>query len=116
MARLPVLHKRKSKSQRALDTAKSVAKVWTTVKVASASARAAKKGVKAYGAVKGAKVVGRPVLKLAAVPVAIGGGVLVWRAAHASNGHEPDHGRPLGPVAHADTVSPPVTNEQPSSA
>jgi hypothetical protein len=113
MARLPVLQRRRSRAQRALDLAKRPAKLWVAVKVSVAGARAAKKGAKAYGAVKGAKVVGRPVLKVAAVPVAVGGGVVVWRMAHkgaSSNGAsaDADAGRPLGPVAHAETVSPPA--------
>jgi hypothetical protein len=112
MARLPVLHKRsRSKGQRALDLAKGAATVWTTVKASSAGARAAKRGAKAYGAAKGAKVAGRPVVKLLAVPVAVVGGVAVWRAAHRGHDHdhEADTSRPLGPVASADTVSPPAS-------
>jgi hypothetical protein len=116
MARLPVLHKRsRSKGQRALDMAKGAATVWTTVKASSAGARAAKRGAKAYGAAKGAKVAGRPVVKLLAVPAAVVGGVAIWRAAHRGHDHDHDHdhegdaGRPLGPVASADTVSPPAS-------
>jgi hypothetical protein len=88
---------------------KRAAKVWTAVKVSRAGARAAKKGAKAYGTVKGAKVVGRPVLKVAAVPVAVAGGVVVWRKVQSSssNGASADAGRPVGPVASAATVSPP---------
>jgi hypothetical protein len=109
MARLPVLKKRRSRKQRALDMTKRAAKVWTAVKLSIAGARAAKKGAKAYGAVKGAKVVGRPVLKVAAVPVAVAGGVVVWRKVQSgsSNGASADAGRPMGPVATAATVSPP---------
>jgi hypothetical protein len=110
MARLPVLRKRRpSKTQRALDLTKRAAKVWTVVKLSSAGAKAAKKGAKAYGAVKGAKVVGRPVVKVAAIPVTVAGGVVVWRKLK-SNGDTSatDAGRPLGPVATADTVSPPA--------
>jgi hypothetical protein len=110
MARLPVLHKRpRSKGQRALDMAKGAATVWTTVKATSAGARAAKRGAKAYGAAKGAKVAGRPVVKLLAVPVAVVGGITVIRKMRGGHDHdhEADTGRPLGPVASADTVSPP---------
>jgi hypothetical protein len=108
MARLPVLHKRRrSKGQRALDLAKGAATVWTTVKVSSAGARAAKGGAKAYGAAKGAKVRGRSVVKLIAVPAAVVGGVAIFRKARGGDDHEADAGRPLGPVASADTVSPP---------
>jgi hypothetical protein len=111
MARLPVLKRRRSKRQQALDLAKRAAKVWTAVKVSSAGARAAKKGAKVYGAAKGTKLAGRPLLKVAAVPVAVAGGVAVWRKAHSgsgSNGASAEAGRPLGPVASADAVSPPA--------
>jgi hypothetical protein len=112
MARLPVLHKRRrSKGQRALDLAKGAATVWTTVKASSAGARAAKRGAKAYGAAKGAKVAGRPLVKLIAVPAAVVGGIAIFRKARGGGDHDHDHeadaGRPLGPVASADTVSPP---------
>lgn len=125
MARLPVLKKRRSRKQRALDLAKRGAKVWAAVKVSVGGARAAKKGAKAYSAAKGAKVAGRPLLKVAAVPVAVGGGVVVWRKAKGSgsNGSSADAGRSVGPVAHADSVSPPAdaaaetarSNEVPAS-
>jgi hypothetical protein len=110
MARLPVLHRRRpSKRQRALDLAKRTAKVWTAVKVSAVGARAAKKGAKAYGAAKATKVAGRPLLKVAAVPVAVAGGVVVWRKVQSgsSNGASADAGRPMGPVASAESVSPP---------
>jgi hypothetical protein len=101
MARLPVLHRRRSKAQRALDLAKGVAKVWTGVKVSSAGARVAKQGARFASR--------RPRLKLVVAPVAAAGGVLVWRATHKGHdGREPDIDRPLGPVASADTVSPPA--------
>jgi hypothetical protein len=110
MARLPVLHKRpRSKGQRALDLAKGAATVWTTVKASSAGARAAKRGAKAYGAAKGAKVAGRPMVKILAVPAAVVGGIAVFRKARRGGGDQADAGRPLGPVASADTVSPPAS-------
>jgi hypothetical protein len=113
MARLPVLHKRsRSKGQRALDLAKGAATVWTTVKASSAGARAAKRGAKAYGAAKGAKVAGRPMVKILAVPAAIIGGVAVWRKTHRGDDGEADTSRPLGPVASADTVSPPAATAE----
>ena len=107
MARLPVLHKRRSKKQLALDLTKRAAMVCMAVKVSAAGGRAAKKGAKAYGAVKGAKVVGRPVVKVAAIPVTVAGGVVVWRKLKSSSSNG-EAGRPLGPVASADTVSPPA--------
>ena len=116
MARLPVLHKRsRSKGQRALDLAKGTATVWTTVKASSAGARAAKRGAKAYGVAKGAKVTGRPVVKILAIPVAVVGGIVVLRKARGGHDHDHEHdhdaeaSRPLGPVASADTVSPPAS-------
>jgi hypothetical protein len=114
MARLPVLHRRRrSKTQRALDLAKGAATVWTTVKASSAGARAAKKGAKAYGAAKGAKFAGRSVVKILAVPAAVAGGAVVWRKARGGGDSgddvQSDTTRPLGPVAHADTVSPPAS-------
>jgi hypothetical protein len=112
MARLPVIHKRRrSKGQRALDLAKGTATVWTTVKASSAGARAAKRGAKAYGVAKGAKVAGRPVVKILAIPAAVAGGVVVLRKVRGGHDHEPDTeaSRPLGPVASADTVSPPAS-------
>jgi hypothetical protein len=112
MARLPVLHKRRrSKGQRALDLAKGTATVWTTVKASSAGARAAKRGAKAYGVAKGAKVAGRPVVKILAIPVAVVGGIVVLRKARGGDDHDHDAetSRPLGPVASADTVSPPAS-------
>jgi hypothetical protein len=110
MARLPVLHKRRSKTQQALDLTKRAAKVVTAVKVAAVGGRAAKKGAKAYGAFKGAKLVGRPVVKVAAIPVTVAGGVVVWRkltSSGASDSAPAEAGRPLGPVANANSVSPP---------
>jgi hypothetical protein len=114
MARLPVLRKRRrSKGQRALDLAKAAATVWTTMKASSASARTAKKGAKAYGAAKGAKVAGRSLVKVLAVPAAVAGGAVVWRKAHrgSDEGHD-EFDRPLGPVASAETVSPPASTTE----
>ena len=112
MARLPVLHKRRTKTQKALDATKRAAKVVTVAKLTAVGGRAAKKGAKAYGTVKGVKVIGRPVVKVAAIPVTVAGGVVVWRKLKSSD--TPDSaataeaGRPLGPVANANSVSPPA--------
>src|SRR6476469_7739977 len=101
MASLPILHRRR-RSNRAVET---IAKAWTALNLASASSKAAKKGVKVYGAAKGAKVVGRPVAKLAVVPVAVGGGLLVWRKVRSGSPDQP--ATSVTPAAHASTVSPP---------
>jgi hypothetical protein len=115
MARLPVLKKRRSRKQRALDLAKSAAKAWTAVKVTSAGGRAARKGAKAYGVAKGAKMVGRPLLKVAAVPVVVGGGVVVWRQVQkgsGTNGASADKTTPAGPVSSADASSEPARSNE----
>jgi hypothetical protein len=114
MARLPVFRKRRrSKGQQALDLAKGAATLWTTMKASSASARAAKKGAKAYGAAKGAKVAGRSLIKLLALPAAVAGGAVVWRKVR--GGSEPDQAEPdrsPGPVSSAAAVSPPSSSAQ----
>jgi hypothetical protein len=108
MARLPVLHKRPSKTQQALDLTKRAAKVWTAAKLSMAGMRAARKGAKAVGT---AKSVTRPAIKVAVPVVVAGGGVIVWRklkSGSSGDGASDDVGRPLGPVATAETVSPPA--------
>ena len=104
MASLPILHRRR-RSNRAFETVETIAKAWTALNLASAGSKAAKKGAKAYGAAKGAKVVGRPVAKLAVVPVAVGGGLLVWRKTRGGSSDQP--ATSVTPAAHASTVSPP---------
>lgn len=116
MARLPLPRRRRSRSQQAIDTLKTLAQVWTTVKVGSAAARAAKGGAKVYGTAKTAKVAGRPVLAILAIPAAVAGGVLVWRKVSSSSSSPSTDDwtppsaadtRPLGPVATPESVSPP---------
>jgi hypothetical protein len=71
MARLPFIHRRqRSKREQALDLAKG----------------AANTGAKAFVTVKATKVAGRSVAKLAAIPAAVAGGVVVWRVAHKGDG------------------------------
>lgn len=105
MATLPILHRRRR--SKAAQTIETLAKAWTALNVASAGSKAAKKGAKAYGAAKGAKVVGKPVAKLAVVPVAVGGGLLVWRKARSGSSPDPDVPS-VTPAAHASSVSPPA--------
>ncbi len=104
MASLPILHRRR-RSNRAFETVETIAKAWTALNLASAGSKAAKQGAKASGAAKGAKVVGRPVAKLAVVPVAVGGGLLVWRKVRSGSSDQP--ATSVTPAAHASTVSPP---------
>jgi hypothetical protein len=120
MARLNPFRRRRSRSEQALDALKTVAQVWTNVKIGSAAARAAKGGAKAYGTAKTAKVAGRPVLKILAVPAAVGGGLLVWRKVSSSSSSpaaeaQPSAAetRPLGPVATPEAVSPPPESVAP---
>jgi hypothetical protein len=89
-----------------METVETIAKAWTALNVASVGSKAAQKGAKAYGVAKGAKVVGRPAVKLAVVPVAVGGGLLVWRKARGGSSSDQSA---TTPAAHASTVSPPGT-------
>jgi hypothetical protein len=104
MASLPILHRRR-RSNRVFETVETIAKAWTALNLASVGSKAAKKSAKAYGAAKGAKVVGRPVAKLAVVPIAVGGGLLVWRRTRGRSSDQP--ATSVTPAAHASTVSPP---------
>lgn len=105
MAQLPVLRLRRKQPNTAEAALARAVALLTAAKLSLRGIRAAKKGANAYDT---AKTVGRRV----AVPVVVaGGGVVVWRIAHkgsSTNGDSADAGRPLGPVATADTVSPPV--------
>ena len=103
---LPVLHRRRSKSQRALHRARTHAKAWLIVKATKVSHRAARKSAKAYGKAKGKKA-RRPIVAVIAVPVVAGGAVIAWRKTR-SNHRDEGPARPLGPVATADSVSPPA--------
>lgn len=107
MASLPILHRRR-RSNKALETVETIAKAWTALNLASAGSKAAKKGVKVYGAAKGAKFVGRPVAKFALIPVAVGGGFLVWRKARGGSAAADQPATSVTPAAHASTVSPPA--------
>jgi hypothetical protein len=108
MARLPIPRKKQpSKSQQAIETATNLARIYVIVKGTSAASKAAKGGAKAYGTAKGAKVAGRSVVKILAIPAAAVGGVVVWRKVRGGgDGAEPE--RPLGPVATPESVSPPT--------
>jgi hypothetical protein len=112
MARLPVLRRRRSKAEQALDLLQKAAKTYTSMKVAKAGPKAARAAAKGYAGVKagkaGARATGKAV-RLAAIPAAVAGGVAVWRKRRHSH-VEPsqDFDRPLGPVATAGTVSPPA--------
>jgi hypothetical protein len=110
MARLLVLRKRRSKREQALDDlARRWAKVYIAAKMAPHAARAAAVGAKTYAARRMPSTPKRPKARLLVIPVAVAGGVVVMRKVRSSNnGHEADFDRPLGPVATADTVSPPA--------
>ena len=92
-----------------------MAAAWTAAKLSVTGVRAAKKGAKAYGT---AKDVGRPAMKVAVPVVVAGSGVVVWRklkSGSPGNGGGDDASRPLGPVAHAETVSPPADAAVPTA-
>jgi hypothetical protein len=116
MARLPTLRRRRSRTDQALDLVKNAARVWTILKLGSTASRAAKGGAKAYGTAKTAKVAGRPVLKMLAVPAAALAGFALWRKLSSSSSSSSsaddatgfEQERPLGPVATPEAVSPPA--------
>jgi hypothetical protein len=110
MARLPVLRKRRSKREQAFDDlARRWAKAYIAAKMAPHAARAAAVGAKTYAARRLPSPPKRSKARLIVIPVAVAGGVVVMRKVRGSNnGHEADFDRPLGPVATADTVSPPA--------
>jgi len=108
MARLPVLHRRRSKREQAFDDlARKWAKAWTVAKTSPHAARVAAKGAATYTAMRyGTKPSKK---RLLVIPVVVAGGVVVLRKVRSSsNGSEADYERPLGPVASADSVSPPA--------
>jgi hypothetical protein len=110
MARLPVLHRRRSKREQAFDDlAKRWAMAWTIAKTSPHAARVAAKGAATYSATRWG-VGSKPSKKrLLVIPVVVAGGVVVLRKVRSSsNGSEADYERPLGPVASADSVSPPA--------
>jgi hypothetical protein len=102
------LPKRKPEPQKGFTRAKTQAKAWVIVKTAKYGTKAAKKGGKKVAKSKAKKTARRPpVVLLVAVPVVAGGGFVVWRKTR-SNGADEAQERPLGPVASADSVSPPA--------
>jgi hypothetical protein len=104
MARLPVLRRRRSKAEQALDLVQKAAKTYTSLKIAKAGPKAARAAAKGYAGAKTAKVV-----RFIAIPAAVVGGAAVWRKRrHKDAEASPDFDRPLGPVATAGTVSPPA--------
>jgi hypothetical protein len=115
MARLPIPRKQPPPSKPA-QALQRVARVWMALKLASAGARAARRSAKAAGAAKGAAKSNKGKATLFVIPAAVAGGYIVWRKTRSdSNGRETDFDRPLGPVATADTVSPPETSSPAST-
>ncbi len=106
MARLLVLRKRRSKREQALDDlARRWAKAYMAAKMAPHAARAAK----TYATARWSSSPKRPKARMLVIPVAVAGGVVVMRKVRSSDsGREADFDRPLGPVATAETVSPPA--------
>jgi hypothetical protein len=112
MARLPVLRRRRSKAEQALDLIQKAAKTYTSLKIAKAGPKAARAAARGYAGVKTAKVgarAARRAVTLAAVLAAVAGGVAVWRKRrHTHTDASDDFDRPLGPVAAPGVVSPPA--------
>jgi hypothetical protein len=111
MARLPVLRKRRSKREQALDDlARRYAQAVTIVRTSPAATRVAVQGAATYAAARWSMGRRRSKARLLVIPVAVAGGVVVLRKVRSSSDNGSDAGldRPLGPVATADTVSPPA--------
>jgi hypothetical protein len=105
---LPSFRRQKSKPQQAAEAA---VKIWTAMKISSAAAKTAKKGVKAYGRFKVVKVVGKRGVKLLVIPIAAGGGFAAYKKLTSSSDSTTatPYGSPVGPVATPATVTPPKT-------
>ena len=111
MARLPVLRKRQlSKREQVLDDmAKRYAMAVVAVKHAPASAKLAASGAKTYATTRWSTGPKRSKARYLVIPVVLVSGVVVMRKVRKNgNGSEAETERPLGPVASADTVSPPA--------
>jgi hypothetical protein len=113
MARLLVLRKKqRTKREQAMDElARRYAHAMVIAKTSPHAARMAAVGAKTYATHRWSTAPKRSKARLLVIPVAVVGGVVVARKVRnngSSNGHNPDFDRPLGPVATADTVSPPA--------
>ncbi|HEY7619476.1 MAG TPA: hypothetical protein VH834_06865 [Solirubrobacteraceae bacterium] len=112
MARLLVLRKKRTKREQIMDDfAKRYAQAMVVAKTSPHAARMAAVGAKTYATTRWSTAPKRSKARLFVIPVAVVGGVVVARKVRSngsSNGHNPDFDRPLGPVATADTVSPPA--------
>jgi hypothetical protein len=111
MARLPVLRKRQlSKREQVLDDmAKRYAKAVVAVKHAPAGAKLAAGGAKTYATTRWSTAPKRSRARFFVIPVVVASGVVVMRKVRKNgNSSEAETERPLGPVASADTVSPPA--------
>jgi hypothetical protein len=113
MARLLVIRKKqRSRREQIMDDfAKRYAQALVVAKTSPHAARMAAVGAKTYASARWSSAPKRSKARFLVIPVAVAGGVVVARKVRSngsSNGHDPDFDRPLGPVATADTVSPPA--------
>jgi hypothetical protein len=111
MARLLVIRKKRTRREQIMDDfAKRYAQALVVAKTSPHAARMAAVGAKTYATTRWSTSPKRSKARMLVIPVAVVGGVVVARKVRngSSNGHDPDFDRPLGPVATADTVSPPA--------
>jgi hypothetical protein len=111
MARLPVLRKRRSKREQMLDDmTRRYVHLVTIAKTSPRAAGVAMHGARHYAVARWSTTSKPSKARLLVIPVAVVGGVVVVRKVRSGgdNGRNPDFDRPLGPVASADTVSPPA--------
>ena len=112
MARLLVIRKKRTRREQVMDElARRYTHAMVIAKTSPHAARMAAVGAKTYATTRWSTAPRRSKARFLVIPVAVAGGVVVARKVRSngsSNGHNPDFDRPLGPVATADTVSPPA--------
>ena len=82
---------------------------------ANRATRTARRGLKAYAALKATSLLSRGLLRGLALPAAVAGGALLWRKLRSSSSPPASTDRPLGPVASPQAVSPPAPAADPSA-
>jgi hypothetical protein len=109
-ARLPFVRRRKTPLQRALETAQSAMKVYTSLKVAQAGPRAAKRFAQGYVAARGARAGGRGLARVgrfAALPAGAAAGFVLFK--RVTRGNPVRDSPPKGFAPPATPSAPPVS-------
>jgi hypothetical protein len=118
VAKLP-FRKPKTRTQKALETAQSALKVYTSMKVAQAGPKAAKQVAKGYAGMKATKAGGRGaarLAKLAAIPAAIAGVAVIVKKRSGSAGEPAVFDAPVAPSPPPVAPPPPPAGDEASPA